>query len=290
MANIKGASFIQQENSMHHLLKAFGVSRHFNRDDRLTHSEELAKKRRMYIKDFIENATDQKLSGKLNTHMGDYKVVKDFLLKRITHMCKKTSGDYVSGISSMFTGLVLKNISISDDGFQAIEDVRALVKEMPEEEFRTGRFIINTKQVLNRLFDKNFESGVLGQIQKETGFRISEAYKFVENPEKYLVGNTIVGLIGKSRHMYGEKKISNDLIQKLSGVEKLPTQHTYSRHLKFATLDDEAIPHDWRVTYAKAEFDKRIAKGMSRNQALREVSIQINHFRIEMTEYYLLRA
>ncbi len=290
MANIKGASFKQQTNSMHYLLKAFGEARHGNRDDRQTHSIELAKKRRMYIKDFIENANELELSGKLNIHMGDYIIVKEFLLKRIALMCKKSSGDYVSGISSLFSGLVLKNITIADDGFQAIEDVRSLVTEMPEEEFRIGRFISNTKHVLNRLFDKNFESGVLGQVQNETGFRISEAYEFASNPEKYLVGNTIVDLIGKSKHMYGRKKISNDLIQKLSGIEKLPTRHTYSRHLKLARLDDEAISHDWRITYVKVEFDKRIASGMTRIEALREVSKEINHYRIEMTEYYLLRA
>ena len=291
MANLKGSDFTQQARSAYFILDAFGVSRHANPDSQKTHSIEMEKKRKMYLKDFSKHALSLDLSGKLNVHMGDYEVIKGFLLNRITNLSKKTSNDYVSGISSMFTALSQENITIADEGFEAIEDVRALVKEMPKEEFRTGRYIANAKLILNKLCDLRFESGVLAQVQYETGFRIAEAYKLAKNPEKYLFGDAfIVGMVGKGNHKYDIKSISDDLVLKLSAIENLPTAHTYSGHLKLVRFDNEAIPHDWRVTYVKEQFDKRIRQGMCREEALKEVSKLINHYRTTMTEFYLLRA
>ena len=291
MANLKGSNFTKQARSAHFILNAIGVSRYANPDSQKTHSIEMEKKRKMYLKDLSKHAQSLDLSGKLNVHMGDYEVIKSFLLNRITNLSKKTSNDYVSGISSMFTALSEENITIADEGFEAIEDVRALVKEMPKEEFRTGRYIANAKHVLNKLYDLNFESGVLAQVQYETGFRIAEAYKLAKNTEKYLLGgSSIIGMIGKGNHMYDTKSISDDLVLKLSAIEDLPTAHTYSRHLKLVRFDNKAIPHDWRVTYVKEQFDKRIRQGMCREEALKEVSKLINHYRTAMTEFYLLRA
>ena len=290
MANLKGSTLSKQSKDAYFRLYALGVSRHDNPDSHLTHSLAVEKKRKMYLKDMVSFSLSSGSKGKLNQNFNDKDFTNKFLMERISNLSRKSSLDYISGISSLFLGLVEANVDIDDNIFDEIEYVRDFVKEMPKDEFRVGRAFLKPKAILGKLFDINFESATVAQLQHETGFRISEAYEFIKNQKKYLINNEIIGVIGKSKHLYEPKIISYDLVKKLSIVRKLPTAHTYSKHLKMVTSNDESIPHDWRLTYVKEQFEKYLLAGMLRDDALKKVSRDVNHHRIEITEYYLHRA
>lgn len=66
MANLKGGSFEKQIKDAFHRLEAFGVGR-VDKNDNLTHSDKLAEKREMYLKDISDYFTSQNLNDKLNT-------------------------------------------------------------------------------------------------------------------------------------------------------------------------------------------------------------------------------
>jgi len=161
---------------------------------------------------------------------------------------------------------------------------------MPKEDFRTGRAVEDPQRILKCLYTIRFESGVIAQIQYETGFRVHEAYKLARSPDKYIQGEQIVEMVGKGNHMYEPKPITRDLIIKINAIEKLPTHHTYLSHLKIAAGDPMAIAHDWRITYVRERYDQNMASGMKHAEALLQISSEVNHHRPEITTYYLARA
>ena len=52
----------------------------------------------------------------------------------------------------------------------------------------------------------------------------------------------------------------------------------------------QTIPHDLRVTYVAKKYEELLANCVSNDEALKLVSKEVNHYRAEITEYYLLRA
>jgi hypothetical protein len=290
MANLKGNSYKKQIRDAYFRVYALGISRYENPESSKTHSLAVEKKRKMYLNDLVAHADSMQLTEKLNILLGTPNFINSFLIQRMVKMTKKSSLDYISGISSLFIGLRQSNIFIAINAFNEIENVREFTKEMQADEFRTGRYLKNPNQILNRLFEINFECGVIAQVQHETGFRISEAYELIRFTDKYLISNSIVGLVGKSKHKYAPKEISSDLIQKLSAVQRIPSGHLYSKNLKLATNNIKTKPHDWRVSFVKDQFEKEINKGKTNLEALIIESKLVNHHRSGMTEYYLVRA
>ena len=48
--------------------------------------------------------------------------------------------------------------------------------------------------------------------------------------------------------------------------------------------------HDLRSSYAKSTYEQKIAEGLSHKEATKVTSIELNHHREEITQYYLARA
>ena len=61
MANLKGGTFEKQLKDAFHRLEAFGVSR-VGKNDNLTHSDKLAEKREMYLKDITSFFKSQNIN------------------------------------------------------------------------------------------------------------------------------------------------------------------------------------------------------------------------------------
>ena len=57
-----------------------------------------------------------------------------------------------------------------------------------------------------------------------------------------------------------------------------------------AALQNYIKRDDLRITYAKNLYEQKISEGLSNKEAMREVSIELNHHRQEITQYYLARA
>ena len=66
MANLKGGNFEKQMKDAFHRLEAFGVGR-VGKSDNLTHSDKLAQKREMYLRDITSFFKSKNLNDKLNT-------------------------------------------------------------------------------------------------------------------------------------------------------------------------------------------------------------------------------
>jgi hypothetical protein len=291
MANLRGGTFDKQIKDAFFRTLAYGQDRHLA-EDNLTHSVAVGEKREMYLRDFKEFIENKGIiEGKLNILMTEENV-KEFIEQRTIELSPKSSLDYTTGFNSMLKGLEQSRIDIPANPSQNdfLKDFREEFRsEMKELEVESGRYIDNLKEKLENLQELRYESYVVAKIQSQTGLRVNEAIEVAKNFEKYYnqENSTLNGVIGKGNHEYQAKQISQNLAMEIRKMEYIPHYNTYNKDLKAVGIDRS---HNFRVTYAKDLLENKLEQGISYKEALKEVSEEINHHRIEMTEYYLNRA
>jgi len=286
MANLKGGSYKKQVKDAFHRLEAFGKGRH-GKNDHMTHSDGIATKREMYLNDYKAFIEENGFTEKLNRTMTNENI-QTFLNQRLEGLKTSTQENYTRGFSSMLEGLKEANITVLVD--KTVFDIKvAEIKENRVNTIVTNRAIANPSIVILNLYDKRYESGVIAQVQNELGVRISESFEIVRNLDNYYNSSngTIENLIGKGNHSYEAKAISSELIEKIKTCDAIPSQNSYRNDLKGVGVDHS---HDWRYTYAKSEFKAKIESGVEYNQALQEVSKELNHSRGTMTLFYLNKS
>ena len=286
MANLKGGSFEKQIKDAFHRLEAFGVGR-VDKNDNLTHSDKLAEKREMYLKDISDYFTSQNLNDKLNTLLTKDNLDK-FFNQRLEDLSTKTQENYLRGFSSMLKGLEQQNINIPvhledkdffDDKVKGIKDQAETIIE--------NRYIDNVKDVIKNLYEDRTISGLIAQTQYELSIRQAEAFELIKNPNKYIENGRVENLIGKGNHSYDSKEISFELEQKLLNNQKqLISKSTYYEDLKKYNVSS----HDFRFTSARDKFEEKINSGISEKEAKLQISSELNHKREEITDYYLNRT
>ena len=286
MANLKGGSFEKQIKDAFHRLEAFGVGR-VDKNDNLTHSDKLAEKREMYLKDISDYFTSQNLNDKLNTLLTKDNLDK-FFNQRLEDLSTKTQENYLRGFSSMLKGLEQQNINIPvhledkdffDDKVKGIKDQAETIIE--------NRYIDNVKDVIKNLYEDRTISGLIAQTQYELSIRQAEAFELLKNPNKYIENGRVENLIGKGNHTYEAKPISFELEQKiLNNQEELISKTTYYNDLQKYDISS----HDFRFTSARDKFEEKINSGISEKEAKLKISAELNHKREEITDYYLKRT
>ena len=286
MANLKGGSFEKQIKDAFHRLEAFGVGR-VDKNDNLTHSDKLAEKREMYLKDISDYFTSQNLNDKLNTLLTKDNLDK-FFNQRLEDLSTKTQENYLRGFSSMLKGLEQQNIHIplhlEDKNF--FDDRVAILKDQAETIIE-NRYIDDVKDVIKNLYEDRTISGLIAQTQYELSIRQAEAFELIKNPNKYIENGRVENLIGKGNHSYDSKEISFELEQKLLNNQKqLISKSTYYEDLKKYNISS----HDFRFTSARDKFEEKINSGISEKEAKLQISSELNHKREEITDYYLNRT
>ena len=286
MANLKGGTFEKQLKDAFHRLEAFGVGR-VGKNDNLTHSDKLAEKREMYLKDVTNYFKSENLTDKLNILFTKENLDK-FFSQRLENLSSKTQENYLRGFSSMLQGLEQKNIyiplhfedkSFFDDRVKIIKDEADTIIE--------NRYINNAKEVIKNLYEIREISGLIAQTQYELSIRQSEAFELVRNPLKYLDNGYIVDLVGKGNHKYEQKEISFELEQKLLNNQSfLIDKSTYYNDLQNFSISS----HDFRFTAARDKFEEKIKNGISEKEAKLQISRELNHKREAITDYYLKRT
>ena len=286
MSNLKGGNFGKQIKDAFHRLESFGVGR-VGKNDNLTHSDKLAEKRMMYLKDIADYFTSQNLEGKLNTHLTKDNLDK-FFTERLEDLSIKTQENYLRGFSSMLKGLEQQNIYIPlhyedkdffDDRVKTIKDQYETIIE--------NRYIDNVENVIQNLYEDRAISGLIAQCQYDLSIRQEEAFELVSNPLKYIENGYIKNLIGKGNHIYVDKLLPLHLeIRLLGNQDELISKTTYYYDLQKYDISS----HDFRFTSARDKFEEKINSGISEKEAKLQISEILNHKREAITDYYLRRT
>lgn len=286
MANLKGGTFEKQTKDAFHRLEAFGVGR-VGKSDNLTHSDKLAEKREMYLRDITSFFKYQNLNNKLNT-LFTKQNLNNFFNQRLENLSSKTQENYLRGFSSMLKGLEQQNIYIplhlEDKDF--FNDRVAIIKDEADTIIE-NRYIENVDDVIKGLYEDRAISGLIAEIQYNLSIRQSEAFELVKNPYKYLDNGYVVNLVGKGNHRYEDKEISFELEQKLlNNSYDLIDKSTYYNDLREYNISS----HDFRFTSARDKFENMLKSGISEKEAKLQVSEELNHKREAITDYYLKRT
>ena len=286
MSNLKGGNFGKQIKDAFHRLESFGVGR-VGKNDNLTHSDKLAEKRMMYLKDIADYFTSQNLEGKLNTHLTKDNLDK-FFTERLEDLSIKTQENYLRGFSSMLKGLEQQNIYIPlhyedkdffDDRVKTIKDQYETIIE--------NRYIDNVENVIQNLYEDRAISGLIAQCQYDLSIRQEEAFELVSNPLKYIENGYIKNLIGKGNHIYVDKLLPLHLeIRLLGNQDELISKTTYYYDLQKYDISS----HDFRFTSARDKFEEKLNSGISEKEAKLQISSELNHKREAITDYYLKRT
>ncbi len=285
MANLQGGSYKKQIKNAFHRLESFGVKRHGNELKHQTHSNALAKKREMYSKDYKEFAEKEGFTEKLNLTMTHDNVIR-FLNERTSPLTANSQENYTRGFSSMLKGLVERNITIpvKDNTFDRF--VNEIKENSTPQDIKNGRYIENVEKVIVNIYFRSEGSGLVAELQHDLALRASEAIELATNPEKYMHDGVISDLVGKGNHIYEDKTVSYELEQKLlNNSADIPPYSTYSSH-----MPEGIKTHDFRFTYAQNRYDELTNEGLEYRNILEIVSVEMNHSRGEMTEYYLKRS
>ena len=282
MANLKGGNYQKQIKDAFHRLEAFGVGR-VGKNDNLTHSDKLAEKRNMYLKDIADYFTSQNFNDKLNTLLTKDNLDK-FFNERFETLSIKSQENYIRGISSMLNGLFDQNIYIPllfedkdffDKKVEIIKDQAEIIIE--------NRYINNVENVISNLYEDRAITG----LQYDLSIRQEEAFELVSNPLKYIENGYIENLVGKGNHIYEPKEISFELEQKLlNNQEELISKSTYYYDLQKYDISS----HDFRFTSARDKFEEKLQNGISVREAKLQISSELNHKREAITDYYLKRT
>ena len=288
MANLKGGNFQKQIKDVFHRLEAFGVGR-VGKNDNLTHSDKLAEKRNMYLKDISNYFTSQNLNDKLNTLFTKDNLDK-FFNQRLEALAPITKINYLRSFSSMLNGMLEQNIYIplhyEDKDF--FDKKVEMIKDQAETIIE-NRYIVNVENIISNLYEDRAISGLIAQCQYELSIRQAEAFELVYNPLKYLEnGNgNVENLIGKGNHIYEPKEISFELEQKLlNNTDEQISKTTYYEDLQKYNISS----HDFRFTSARDKFEEKVNSGISEKEAKLQISQELNHKREAITDYYLKRT
>ena len=286
MANLKGGNFQKQIKDAFHRLESFGVGR-VGKNDNLTHSDKLAEKRSMYLKDISDYFTSQNLNDKLNTLMAKDNLDK-FFNQRLEDLSIKTQENYLRGFSSMLKGLEQQNIYIplhyEDKDF--FNNRVEIIKDQAETIIE-NRYIDNVENVISNLYEDRAITGLIAECQYNLSIRQEEAFELVSNPLKYIENGYIENLVGKGNHIYEPKEISFELEQKLlNNQEELISKSTYYYDLQKYDISS----HNFRFTSARDKFEEKLNSGISEKEAKLQISSELNHKREAITDYYLKRT
>jgi len=287
MANLRGGNYDKQIKSAFHKLEAFGVGRHGSKDNK-THSDGLAKKREEFLNSYKSFAENNNFTDKLNKTMTATNI-NTFLNQRLEGLSLKTQINYVRGWSSMIQGLNEANITIGVDKRYFDTKVQEIKSLLPTPAIRTDRAIKNVTVVIEKLYEKSYTSGVLAEVQYQLGVRVAEAYKIIQEPNKYIVNNSVQDLRGKGNRLYAPKEISNGLIAKIEAVQNIPHENTYRNHISKVT-NGEYTPHSLRFTHALDTFKQGVKDNTPYKQLMETITENLGHSRTSMSQFYLMRA
>lgn len=273
MANLRGGNHQKQIRDAMHRMDRQGERKGGDTD---IHSNNLWDKREAQLNDFSNHLQNNDIEGKINESLTTDRVI-GFLSERTANLSPKSAETYIRGFNATVQSLNDNNITIDVDKNVINEFVKE-VKETDLGNFETGRAIQGKGALIDAMYSKHYNSGVLAEIQLEMGYRVSEAHELLHNHEKYINNGLVNDLVGKGGRVYNEKEISSELVAKIEAVEKNSSISQYQKDLK----KEDIKSHDLRITHAKDLHDSGASK--------REISEALNHSREEITNYYLSRA
>ncbi|ADH86847.1 site-specific integrase [Desulfurivibrio alkaliphilus] len=217
--------------------------------------------------------------------------VQSFLSSRIADgVSRQTYGQAAAALGKLESAL---NSYATSKGLERSYDFRTEIRTLRHEarDLRTmeaGRAFRDPDRVMAGLRDPDYR--LTAAIQRETGCRLSEATLI--RAEQLRGGGQVEirGKGGKERTL----RMSADTYRQLAARIAEQGEHRVSRDAYRAAVSraaeaagERGSNHGFRHLWVQERFREKIGYGMSREQAMAEVSREIGHERPDITLHYL---
>lgn len=289
MSNLKGSDHTKNiKNAMIRLTK-MGSSKRDCEKENQTHSLNMQKTRQSLLNNFKSYLEQRGLiDKKLNEYM-DNKTVSEFLKTKTESLSVKSAETVIRGFGALINGLKETGVSIALEK----ETINTLVKDIKEDYKPTppseiSKSFNDVNGVVEKLYEKSFEYGVLGELLKETGLRHSEAVSVLENPQKHILLNTLHSIQGKGGFIYKDKQINESLVSRIYQAENIPNHKSFYNAIN--SIESGKSSHSFRYSYVKEQLQLKLTQNIPYKVALAQISKEINHHRTHITKYYLNRC
>ena len=200
---------------------------------------------------------------------------------------KLPQGKYYLILSKLGYKTIHKKVNLNKDTVLAIKDVKRSVFALGFEGITEYNVFLNVDNVIDTLYEKKQSYGVLGEILRETGLRYKEGLNLLQQPDKYIQDNKIIGMVGKSGKIYQDKSISNSLIEKIYSLSKSDKKINHKSFCSsISSVEMGRTPHSFRYQFVKEKYNQLTTCGLSHNETMGIISSELNHHR-NTSPYYL---
>lgn len=301
--NLKGSTVDKNLRDWTFKLYALKESKASKRGEFKTHSHNMLKSRESKMKEFVQFLKDNNLdNSKLNLLMTN-DIVKSFLEQRvngINPMKYKSQETYIRGFVKIIDALRVQQLEIPLERSHIDTYLKELKQSyQPPDVKNIHKSFENVNNVIAKLYEKNFASGLLGEILNTHALRISEGIELISNYKHYVREKNdennkieILNLKGKNGKVYAMKTMLSTLLEKIKYFHqnnlKLPSKKGFANSLH--KIEKGKTPHSFRYEAVKREHMQNLKNGMSYKQSLSKLSIILNHKRCEISQRYLLRV
>lgn len=301
--NLKGNGIDRNKIDIFFKLHSIGESKSSRKGESRSHSLNILKSRESKINEFVQFLKDNNLdNSKLNLLMTN-DIVKSFLEQRVNGikpMQYKSQETYIRGFLAIIEGLRVMKVEIPLDRSHIDNYLKELKQSyQPPNVKNIHKSFANVDNVIAKLYEKNFASGLLSEVLHTHALRISEGIELISNYKHYVREKTdvnnrneISNLKGKNGKVYAIKIMLSTLLQKIKYFHqnnlKLPSKKGFNNSIQ--KIEKGKTPHSFRYEAVKREHQLNLKNGMSYKQSLAKLSIMLNHKRIEISQRYLLRV
>jgi len=287
--NLKGKHFHQQISNIINRTLNLGQSKRESEKQNQIHSINTLKFRQRLLNEFKTYLENQNITtGKMNQYLNEEHLT-GFIYQRTNNLTYESSKTIISGMSGIITSLKETNvyIDLSSDFFTQIKNEIKDIKYTYQSSKNTHKSFLNVDSVIDTLYEKKQSYGVLGEILRETGLRYKEGLNLLQQPDKYIQDNKIIGMVGKSGKIYQDKSISNSLIEKIYSLSKSDKKINHKSFCSsISSVEMGRTPHSFRYQFVKEKYNQLTTCGLSHNETMGIISSELNHHR-NTSPYYL---
>ena len=223
----------------------------------------------------------------------DGQIVKDYLLHKMEQgVSYRTISNYASHLVKIGHGLRKIEPEVPDFS-QAVEGARAYARENAARIERGPRFYAQPGKIVSGIRDP--AARLVGKLQYELGLRVAEARHIKPDQIHRTESGYSLTVQGKGGYRITKelpRDLGHQLVSHIRENGKLDVKYEHYRDQLKESVERAGEEwhgtHGLRHSYAKERMEELTLKeGMSRDEALREVSEEMGHHRPDITEVYL---
>lgn len=252
------------------------------------HSISSTQNLRTVTKQYV-NFVKENFNGKPLSNINN-ESIREFINKKIEdNLTLSSVNTYISELGKMSDNL--NQLGVNSTSRESITSYRIELKEAHGslQSAKVDRTNNNPTAIINEM--KNTPFSLSSELQLKAGLRVDDALNL--NKVTINQDNTLTVMGSKNGLNYTTTALDNNLIQRVAEAQENGYKVNYSAYREVLKEATEATnqefkgTHSLRYDYANNQHQENKENGMSENESKAQISLDMGHSRVEITEHYL---